>query len=256
MTTPQEPPSPEGPQGPTGPPPPPQNPYGGPSGPPPPPPYQQPQQQPYGQPAYPAQQPYGVPAYGQPPRPPQQEQAPKGMAITALVLSFLGCTTLFAIVAVVLSVIVLRRGRDGRNHGKGLAIAAIVVSIVSMLIGWALGALAIFIGGLTDVEDLSTGDCITATGLSDSSAEAVTGIRTVSCDDAHDGEVATTATLTAEQAESFTTDPSVSVCSDVQTELQEGQSFTGLTAPEPEAGDRVACIVYNSDGSQLTGPLP
>jgi hypothetical protein len=255
MTTPQDPSSPEGPQGPQGPPPPPQNPYGGPSGPPPPPPYQpayggQPpyQQQPYGAP------PPGMPPYGQPQRP--QEQAPKGMAVTALVLSFLGCTTVFAIVSIVLSIIVLRRGRDGRNHGKGLAIAAIVVSIVSMLIGWALGALAIFVGTLTNVEDLSTGDCITASGLSDSSAEAVTGIRTVSCDDAHDGEVATTATLTAEQADSFTTDPSVSVCSEVQGRLQEGQSFTGLTAPDPEAGDRVACVVYNSDGSQLTGPLP
>ena len=57
--------------------------------------------------------------------------------------------------------------------------------------------------GLTDVNDLDPGDCITADGLTDADAESVTDIKTVSCSKDHDGEVLATLELTADQADNY-----------------------------------------------------
>ena len=65
------------------------------------------------------------------------------MAITALILSILGCTCIGALVAIPLAIVVLVRGRDGRNHGKGLAIAALIISVLS-LIGVAIGGYFVY----------------------------------------------------------------------------------------------------------------
>ena len=183
------------------------------------------------------------------------------MAITALILSFLGCTGILAIVSIVLAVLVLRKGKDGRNHGKVMAIIAIVVSVITLAIGAGIIALGVFVGSLAEVDDLSTGDCLTADGLSQSDADTVTNIKIVECSESHDGEVLTTSTLTSEQADSFTTDPSISVCADAITAagkadlITESVNFTALTDPDPSTGDKVACIAYNADGSSLTGKL-
>ncbi|MXG88203.1 DUF4190 domain-containing protein [Nocardioides flavescens] len=289
MTTPQNPDgeqNPYGQQNPYGgageqPPPPAQNPYGAPQGeqppaygqPPAPPAYGQPAPPPYGAPQQPAygapQQPgqpgqpgqygYGAPAYGAPGSTPD---APKGLAITALVLSFLGCTGILALVSIIMSVVVLRRGKDGRNHGKGLAIAAIIISVISLVVGAliAVGVVAA-VNSIVEVDDLKTGECVTADGLSDSTAKTVTDIQVVDCSDSHDGEVLTTTTLTADQAQNFTTDPSISACADAITAagksdlISDTVNFTALAAEQPEAGDRVACIAFNTDGSPLTGKL-
>jgi hypothetical protein len=222
----------------------PQNPYGAPPPPPPPP------------PGYP-QQPYGYPAYGQQP---QQQDAPKGMAITALILAFLGCTGILAVVSIVMSIVVLVRGKDGRNHGKGLAIGAICVSVVSLAIGGVAVALGVYLGSLTDVADLEAGDCITASGLADDGADTVTSIKTVSCSTSHDGEVLATAKLTAEQADQIMSSTS-SVCPDAIVAagkaplITDELTFVPLTAPDPGAGDKVACVAYNSDGSSLSKKL-
>ena len=82
----------------------------------------------------------------------------KGMAITALILSILGCTCIGALVAIPLAIVVLVRSKDGRNHGKGLAIAAMIISVIS-LISVAIGGYFLYdyAKDLKDVDDLKAG---------------------------------------------------------------------------------------------------
>jgi hypothetical protein len=183
------------------------------------------------------------------------------MAITALILAFLGCTGILFLVSLVLAIVVLVRGKDGRNHGKGLAIAAIIVSVLSLLLGIAIAALGIYGASLTSVDDLKTGQCITAKGLSDAESKEVSDIKTVGCSETHDGEILATTTLTADQADSFTDEASVSVCDEAITAAGKGDlivdpvTVTALSVADPESGDKVACVAYNSDGSDLTAKL-
>ncbi len=37
--------------------------------------------------------------------------------------------------------------------------------------------------------------------------------------------------------------------------ISETVVYTALSVPDPEAGDQVACIAYNADGSDLTSKL-
>ena len=103
----------------------------------------------------------------------------KGMAITALILSFICCLD---VVGIILAIVVLIRSRDGRNHGKGLAIAALIISVITLLIA-VVGGYAIYdyAKDLKDVESLKAGDCFTAKGLTDESETGVTEIRSVGC---------------------------------------------------------------------------
>jgi len=234
-------------QAPDGPPPYQQNPYG---------------QAPHGQAPY-GQSPYGQSPYGAPfPGGPRQESAPQGMAISSLVLAFFGCLIVPAIISIVLAVIVLRRGRDGRNHGKGLAIGAIAVSGVSMLATIAFVALiAIGVAVSEDVNDLETGDCFNAPGLADD-GEEFTSIETISCSDEHDAEVLGTVELSADQAEQYadSTLAGNTWCGEATgfwTPTDDsGLALMRLTDDaEPDAGDTLACVVYDEDGDKLTGPL-
>jgi hypothetical protein len=237
--------------------PPPAAPYGDPSAPPAPaaPAYGQPA---YSQPAYP-QQP-GVPQYGATP----SDEPGKGMAITALVASFLGCTCIGALVAIPLAIVVLLRSRDGRNHGKGLAIAALVISVVSLV--------AVGIGGyfvydyakdFKSIEDLKTGECITATGLTDEDSEGVSEVKSVSCSSDHDGQVLATHALTADEASAYSQTSPVDICTGPVTD--EGDEalladpallIIALTQDaSPSSGDKLVCVVSNADGSDLTSKL-
>ena len=66
------------------------------------------------------------------------------MAITSLALSLLFCVPFVAAIAsIVLGVIVLGRSKDGRDHGRGMAIAGIVISTVVMLATVALLVVAV-----------------------------------------------------------------------------------------------------------------
>jgi len=237
-------------------------PYGDPAAAPPPaaPAYGQPQ---YGQPAY-QQQAYPQPAYGQPAFPATASNEPgKGMAIAALIISFFGCVVLGALIAIPLAIVVLvRSGRDGRNHGKGLAISAIVVSLLTLAIPVILVAAGVsYVSSLTDVNDLDPGDCITATGLTDSGSDSVTDIKTVSCSDDHDGEVLATVELTQDQADNYSTTPFNTICDPAIADegktglLSDTVTYTALTVADPEAGDTAACVAYNVDGSKLTSEL-
>lgn len=224
-----------------------------------PPPYGQPQPPPYGEPQ--------APQYGQPQAPPGgypsapvEPEPSKAMAITALILSLLCCFP----IGLILAIVVLVRSRDGRNHGRGLAIGAIVASIVSV------AALSAAVYGLTQVdwddlrpvEQLKTGECLNATNLTDDSEDFVEDIEEVSCDSPHDAEVLVTKTLTQDDAEDY--DPASStLCTDLITEggLADKVSgadmgYFGLTTDEkPNAGDKLVCIAYRLDGSKLDAPL-
>ena len=260
------------------PPPPPVNPYEQqPAAPDPaaPPPYGQPAQPtqptppPYGEPAapaygQPAQAPYGQPAMaaGSYPASGVEPEPSKAMAITALILSLLCCFP----IGLILAIVVLVRSRDGRNHGKGLAIGAVVASIVSVV------ALSAGVYGLTQVdwddllpvEQLKTGECLNASNLTDDSEDFVEDIEEVSCDSPHDAEVLVTKELTQDDAEGY--DPATStLCTDLITAGGlEGKvapanpdiGYFGLTTESaPNAGDKLVCIGYRLDGAKLDAPL-
>ncbi len=188
----------------------------------------------------------------------------KGMAITALILSILGCTCIGALVAIPLAIVVLIRGKDGRNHGKGLAIAALIISVLS-LIGAGVGGYFIYdyAKDFKDVESLSAGDCFTAKGLTDESETGVTEIRSVGCSETHDGEVLSTATLTADEADTYGETSPIEICTPSVTEAG---SADLLADPElvlialtqdssPSSGDKLVCVIANADGSDLNSKL-
>lgn len=271
-------------QPPTDPPPPPVNPYEqqpaapDPAAPPAygqptPPPYGQPTPPPYGEPA-PAPPPaYGqptpAPAYGQPamaaggfPGAAVEPEPSKAMAITALILSLLCCFP----IGLILAIVVLVRSRDGRNHGKGLAIGAVVASIVSVvaLSAGVYGLTQVDWDEFTPVEQLKTGECLNASNLTDDSEDFVEDIEEVDCASPHDAEVLVTKELTQDDAENYEPESST-LCTDLITE----GGLTGKVVPEnpevgyfglttdaaPNAGDKLVCIAYKLDGSKLDAPL-
>ncbi|WP_122816990.1 DUF4190 domain-containing protein [Nocardioides pantholopis] len=242
--------------------PPPANPYGAPPAAPygQPTPYGHPAGPPFGQPPAPYGHPYGQPFPGgsAQPRPSQ------AMAATALVLAFLSCTGVLGIAAIVLGVIVLRRSRrDGRNHGTGMAIAAIVVSVVGMLATAALVALiAVGVNSLDDVNDLSRGDCFDARGLTAEDADEFTSLDIVPCDERHDAEVIDTVTLSSAEAERYRDDSSYGgrLCMEatdgwVPDPTADLQAIHITDRTDPDAGDKVACVVAATGGEKLTEPV-
>jgi hypothetical protein len=159
---------------------------------------------------------------------------------------------------------VLVRSRDGRNHGKGLAIAALIISVLS-LIGVAVGGYYVYdyAKDFKDIDSLKVGDCITAKGLTDQSATGVTEIRSVGCSEKHDAEVVSTGTLTSEQADTYSqTTPEV-LCNPSMTKAGNADLLAepelgpiALTeASSPSSGDKLVCVIANRDGSKLTSKL-
>ncbi|MBZ5733047.1 hypothetical protein K8Z61_00930 [Nocardioides sp. TRM66260-LWL] len=217
-------------------------------------------QAPYGQAPY-GQAPYGQapggygPAYGGPAELPPS----KGMAITALILSLLFCIpVLAAVVAIVLAVIVLRRSRDGRNHGKGLAIAALVIAPLVTLgwIGVGIASVAA-LRGATDVNSLSGDECLDGVN----GKGEFTLLRTVDCGGAYDAKVLGVLTLTDAQAADLVGSPQAvdRLCGQaVDRSAVEpfigfnGAEVLGITNDkEPSGGDKLACIVHLSSGEKL-----
>lgn len=244
---------PPAPGGQTPPPLPPQPPYGAPQ-----------QQNPYAQPAPPSQPQYGAPQYGAPAQPyaygqqfpggPGNDQPSKGMAIAALVLSFLACTVIAGIVSIVLAIIVLVRGKDGRNHGKGLAIGAIVVSVLVMIVTAVVVAAGVVFVEEQSIDNLEVGECFNADDLADESADYVGIIDKVSCSDAHDAEVVSIGELTAAEADDFV---NAFDCSPyVDPAVLSDHVVFGITEDtSPAAGDTVACIAISADGGKLQAPI-
>jgi heme/copper-type cytochrome/quinol oxidase subunit 2 len=284
MTTPQNPGDGDTPQDPSDP----QNPYGTPAGPPAeptapvtpipatPPPYGDPSApqsapppmspMPPAAPAY-GQPPYGQPAYGQPaygqPAYPQQGAAPaqpgKGMAITALILSCICCLD---VVGIILAIVVLVRSRDGQNRGRGLALWALVIGVITLVVTVVLVGLGVkYVNDLSSVNDLKPGDCITAHGLTDDSSDSIDTIRTVGCSEKHDGEVLATTEVTADLAKDFSKmDPQATCAPAIEAAgktalVTEDINVTALTVSDPSEGDNIACVAYSADGKKLTSKL-
>lgn len=252
------------------------NPYETPAAPPPPPadPAAPPPAPQYGAPQYGTPQ-YGtpVPQPGQPGQPamaagsypggPVDDSPSKAMAVIALIASLLCCTPL----GFILAIVVLIRSKDGRNHGRGLAIAALIISVI-FSIGIAAGSYALTqvdwdeVGeSLLPVENLSTGECFNASNLTDDSEDFVEDIKETSCTGPHDAEVLATKDLTQDDAEAYDAANST-LCTDLITSGPAGDKITpeigyfGLTTDaSPNAGDKLVCVGYNLDGSKLDGPL-
>ena len=252
----------------------PQNPYGEPpAAQPPAPQYGQPQptepqpsQPQYGQPQY-GQPQYGQPQPGQPayPQPGQpypggaaNQQPSKGMAIASLLLSLIGCTIIAGIASIVLAVMVLRKGKDGRDHGKGFAIAGLIISTLSILAVVGLIAFGVVLGSsLKDVNDLKTGDCVNINGFEN---EEFDSLEIKECSEPHDAEVLATVELTADQASAYDETGGSDLCNAAlpTEELADAENLELLfltDLAEPKTGDTLACLVRNADGSKLTGKL-
>jgi len=137
------------------------------------PPYYQPPQQPYGQ--Y-----YGQ--YGQQP-PPPQPRSTNGWAIASLVLGIFGGVLL----SVIFGIIALSQTKGGRQAGRGMAIAGLVISAAWILVGVvAVVLVMVFARGTVEATDVQVGDCIETTPGDNASVKT---LPKVSCDKPHEGEV-------------------------------------------------------------------
>ncbi|MGZ4513636.1 MAG: septum formation family protein [Mycobacterium sp.] len=135
----------------------------------------------YPQPGY---NPYGQ--YGQPPAQyPAYPTKPgtNGFALAALILGIIGAVLL----SVIFGIIALNQTKGGRQGGRGMAIAGLIISGAWVLVIAAIIVAAIvFDDGSVQATNIKTGDCI-----ADAPADGanVTRLPKVSCDEPHEGEV-------------------------------------------------------------------
>lgn len=257
------------------PPPPPENPWNEPQHPAPPGPPPAPHQgygTPYGQSPYGAQpyggQPYGTPSpYGMPPAVPKTN----GLAIASLVTGIICCVPPLGLV---LGLVALSQIRKRGDAGKGMAVAGIVLSslsVVLVLVGILTGGLTAFKEGFErgaggsgqSVEDLRTGQCF---DTPDGSLEGTTyNVEVVDCAKPHDGEVFGTFDL-ADSAE-YPGDEKIGTIADGRCATAEA-SYTGGAQGSADSyylmpdkngwrlGDRgVTCVFGDESGGKLTGTL-
>ena len=218
-------------------------------------PYGAPQPPAYGAPQPPA---YGAPVPGQPPagppypgygQPGAEQPKGKGLAITAFILAFIPCVN---IVSVVLALIVL----IGKRAGKGLAIAALVITPLIIV----AAAVLVVLLGTTPIDDLKTGECFTADGLTGDDSD-ISAIQVVDCTDSHDAQVLTVHTLDGSEADAYDISTGSAACDtaipdDLLAALPEGVIYTALTqSAEPESGDHLVCVAYRTDGKSLSEKL-
>lgn len=215
-------------------------------------------------PAWPPTHPQSVAPGGVPgPSPsgpwPGHAEAPpsKGLAIGALASSLLCCLP----IGLVLGIVVLRRGRDGRDHGRALAISAIILSALAMLSSVVFVGLALAFHDVRVVADLRPGDCISADGLQ-RPGEDVGTITEQDCTQPHDAEVLSSGTLTAEEARKLDSLGYLERCDtamsgDLQRELDRAGPLVGLlTVYEAlEAGAPFVCLAVARPGTRLYEPL-
>jgi len=134
--------------------------------------------QPYPPPGY---NPYGQ--YGQPPAPYPTKPSTNGFAIASLILGILGIFLL----SVIFGIIALNQTKGGRQGGRGMAIAGLIISGAWVLVFAAIVVLAVvFADGTVQATNIKTGDCIAETPADGAN---VTRLPKVSCDEPHEGEV-------------------------------------------------------------------
>lgn len=183
---------------------------------------------------------------------PAEQPKGKGLAIAALVLAIIPCG-ITNLISAILAIVVLA----GKKGGKGLAIAALVIDALVVLLLVALVVAGVILGG-TPVDDLKTGQCITADGLT-GSAKEVTKIEVVSCGKTHDGEIYATIDLSADDAKNYGLEVASELCTaavadeDIALLAEAGVDSIYLTQNglEPNKGDKVACVAYFENGDAL-----
>jgi hypothetical protein len=122
---------------------------------------------------------------------PKRAGGTNGWAIAAFVLGILGGT----ILSVIFAIVALFQLKGRHQRGRGLAIAALVISaawiaVITSLIAYGLSAQ----GKSVQATDLTTGDCIKDTY----EVELPSWVRRVRCDRPHYGEVFAVETLPAD----------------------------------------------------------
>lgn len=172
---------------------------------PPPTPYGEQSPTPYGEQPPAMWQPYPQPSWS--PSPPVPTGT-NGLAIAALVTAILG-TLCFS--SIVLGIVALVQTSRTKQQGKGLAIAALVISAL-----WLVGALVVgvvaavtsqddrsqateaAIAGSEDVStyDLAVGDCLITAQLDDVEEDPIDTLPSVPCSERHDTEVYAIVTMT------------------------------------------------------------
>lgn len=213
------------------------------------------------------------------PTPTPYQPATRTMASWALTLGLLPCLVT-QVVAVVLARTVLGRSKDGRDHGRGLAIGALWAVAAWVVVAVAVGTWAL-VWDLERADDLETsdvgdvgytslkvGDCVELPG---DMQQEIALFRWTPCDVAHDGEVFLAFDLTGEWPGDRRLDEQVDA-----TCLKAFPGYFGVEFRESaldyyffrpqekywELGDlAVACVAYepvapySGKGKQLTGTL-
>jgi hypothetical protein len=133
--------------------------------------------------------------------------------------------------------------------GLYLVLTVALVALVAGGIWW--------LRGQTAVDDLRVGDCLTSDDLR-AGNESVAAIDVVDCNEPHDAEVV--AGLVVDDAtakDGYTGSIGAQECAKVAPELAAKTLELRPLAPNRDlvAGDKVPCVVRNSDGTQLTGTL-
>ena len=130
-----------------------------------------------------------------------------------------------------------------------------------MIIGWvALITLGVMFGS-TPIDDLRTGQCFTADGLTDDETGGVRSIEVVECSESHDAEVVGTNELDADEAADYADLSAEDLCrplvdADALADSEQDLTVTALTqTTEPSAGDLMVCAAHTRDGAPLVGPL-
>ena len=208
------------------------------------------------------------------------------MAGWALALSLAFCIPVAFLVAVGLAIAVLVRSRDGRDHGRGLAIAALEVSALIILgnVAYVVFVLVtgldtterdadgrVVEGGSVTVDRLQVGDCYddpefdASDGRDEGPGEAATQVEVVPCSEPHEAEVAHILELTGEDYPGRAAiDARSEDCFPTNRELARGVPFRralGVYIIFPSTttwrlGDRaLLCIVTRTEGEPLTGSL-
>lgn len=224
------------------------------------------EQQPYGQqPSY-GQQPYGQPpSYGAP-QPPPPPYSGEGYPVSSgsAPLSTLSVVALITgifcgLIGVIFGFLGLKETRNGAKRGRGLAIAGIVLGLLTT-VGGIIIAIAIFAAGANFVDSLATnmevGDCIEEIPT----ADEVYTLPKVDCSEPHTGEVF--ATVTVADADTY---PGVDVM--MSYEDQCASQIDVMTLPDDaslfllyptqdtwDAGDRTVVCVVTTD-EPTTGSL-
>lgn len=222
------------------------------------------------------QPPYGTPppppqGYGYPPPPVPPTQPSKTMAIIALILAIIPCGISW-IAAIVLAVIVLVKAKKGAARGRGLAIAALVISVLWLVVGIVVVAVAISEevkkdnareagAGTISVVDLKVGDCLVDSVL----GKTLVDVEITPCAKTHRGEVYAVFSL-AEGS-----DPTQDAIDELSGEgcaarfesyvgVRYGRSTLDFTYVSPAKrsmalNDEAVCIVALKDEAETVGSL-